>query len=305
MSADNTNNQNPSNDNTNNPQQDPSAASTATDANQINGKSIIEGKVTGVVKWFNVKSGYGFITRDDNKEDIFVHQTAIIRNNPEKYLRSVDDGEQVEFAIVQGEKGLEAVNVTGPNGDNVRGSKYAANRRETRGRGGGRGGPGRGQFRGGRRGRPPMSGHGGPFISRGNMQPGFMPQQQFNNYGPPVMPPPFAGPPRGYGPGPIIRGGRGRPPFTGDYPFNPDFQGRGRFFRGGRGGPMMGGPMGPPMGPQMGPPMPNFRGRGRGRIFGRGFNRGRPFRGRGFNRGNFNNSDGQDNDQSQDQGDGQ
>ncbi|WP_297888710.1 cold-shock protein [Sulfurihydrogenibium sp.] len=64
-------------------------------------------KVTGTVKWFDSKKGFGFITRDDNGQDIFVHFSAI----QGKGFKNLEEGEKVEFEIVQEEKGPRAANV--------------------------------------------------------------------------------------------------------------------------------------------------------------------------------------------------
>jgi CspA family cold shock protein len=61
----------------------------------------------GTVKWFSDEKGYGFIQRDDGKDDVFVHFTAITMNG----FRTLQEGAKVEFDITQGPKGEQAANV--------------------------------------------------------------------------------------------------------------------------------------------------------------------------------------------------
>jgi CspA family cold shock protein len=60
----------------------------------------------GRVKWFNGSKGYGFITQDEGK-DVFVHFSAIQGDG----FKSLDEGQEVEFEVVNGPKGLQAANV--------------------------------------------------------------------------------------------------------------------------------------------------------------------------------------------------
>ena len=64
------------------------------------------GRETGVVKWFNDKKGYGFISRDSG-DDVFVHHSSIVAEG----FRSLAEGDRVEFVITQENKGQAAVDV--------------------------------------------------------------------------------------------------------------------------------------------------------------------------------------------------
>ena len=59
---------------------------------------------SGTVKWFNDSKGYGFITPIDGSEDVFVHFTAIMAEG----FRSLAQGQEVQYEVVNGDKGLQA-----------------------------------------------------------------------------------------------------------------------------------------------------------------------------------------------------
>lgn len=62
----------------------------------------------GTVKWFNPQKGYGFITNESDGKDVFVHFSGI---NSQGY-KTLEEGQNVSFEITEGNRGLQAVNVT-------------------------------------------------------------------------------------------------------------------------------------------------------------------------------------------------
>ena len=62
----------------------------------------------GTVKWFDAQKGYGFITNESTGEDVFVHFSGIAGEG----YKSLEEGQNVTFDITEGNRGLQAVNVT-------------------------------------------------------------------------------------------------------------------------------------------------------------------------------------------------
>ena len=62
---------------------------------------------TGSVKWFNQKKGFGFISKDNSDEDIFVHFSSIITDG----FKTLNEGQKVEYDIEASDKGPQARNV--------------------------------------------------------------------------------------------------------------------------------------------------------------------------------------------------
>lgn len=62
----------------------------------------------GTVKWYNAQKGFGFIEVEGEK-DVFIHSSAIQANDS---IRSLDEGQRVQFETEKGPKGLQAVNIS-------------------------------------------------------------------------------------------------------------------------------------------------------------------------------------------------
>ena len=64
-------------------------------------------KLTGTVKWFNGKKGFGFIEREDKEKDAFVHASAV----KEAGMKFLNEGDKMEFDLEDGPKGPSAINL--------------------------------------------------------------------------------------------------------------------------------------------------------------------------------------------------
>lgn len=79
------------------------------DVKEVAAESEVENnadRATGTVKWFNSEKGFGFIEQEDG-DDVFVHFSAI----EEEGFKDLEEGQEVEFSVVETEKGLQAENV--------------------------------------------------------------------------------------------------------------------------------------------------------------------------------------------------
>jgi cold shock protein len=83
------------------------SAKTSTSSSSHSNVNISGDQERGTVKWFNAAKGFGFITRE-NGEDVFVH----FRSIQGKGHRSLGEGQAVIFSVTEGDKGLQAVDVT-------------------------------------------------------------------------------------------------------------------------------------------------------------------------------------------------
>jgi CspA family cold shock protein len=84
-----------------------SSSSTSASSSPSSSSTSSDDRELGTVKWFNVRKGYGFITRDQG-EDIFVH----FRNIEGKGRRAIAEGERVSFVVTNGDKGPQADEVS-------------------------------------------------------------------------------------------------------------------------------------------------------------------------------------------------